>query len=495
MKKRIISLSLAFALLLVLVPSLAIPALADDAMPFNIDLKLNSDDGKYTCTLQVTNVEGIISIYRGIQYIYLLNRDKSTATVIDGTLKLHSATFNAGDKVPYSYLNGAEFSNCSFVGENPLIGIIFDETDGNPLDFARDKYEDDEAGLYTLSESAMIEIILEQFDFSSASVWAREGIAAAIAKDFVPDGLYDNYTNIITRAEFCRMAVKWLEYRTGKNIDAILAEKGVSRNPNAFTDTNDQNILAAFALGVTSGIGNNQFNPNGGFTREQAAGMILNVGKVIGMNTSNIPPSGFADMGDVSPWCVDGVNFVKANGIMQGDNNKFNPKGVYTREQSILTFNNIKETTPGVVSLINVTISETLKKGMTAAEFEQAYAIAKNIASKYAGMSRAEQLQGIYKDLRAITEVIIFSDGYTTSDPHYNDVYGFFVLNAASCAGATRAVGLCLNILDIPFEHINENQWKHQWCRVEVNGEYWICDAYGMYVGKEPAPYEHPYFE
>lgn len=50
--------------------------------------------------------------------------------------------------------------------------------------------------------------------------------------------------------------------------------------------------------------------------------------------------------------------------------------------------------------------------------------------------------------------------------PHYNDPYGYFILHTASCAGSTRATGLCLN---------------------------WICDPFGLYCGPEEAPYEHPY--
>ena len=48
-------------------------------------------------------------------------------------------------------------------------------------------------------------------------------------------------------------------------------------------------------------------------------------------------------------------------------------------------------------------------------------------------------------------------------------------------------------MLGIPYEHVNENQYSHQWCRVNLNGTYWICDAYGLYCGPEPAPYRHPY--
>lgn len=81
---------------------------------------------------------------------------------------------------------------------------------------------------------------------------------------------------------------------------------------------------------------------------------------------------------------------------------------------------------------------------------------------------------------------------YSTDEPHYNDPYGYFVSGVASCAGCARATGLCLDMLGIPYEHVNENQWSHQWCRVNMGDSYWICDAYGLYVGAEPAPYEHP---
>ena len=178
----------------------------------------------------------------------------------------------------------------------------------------------------------------------SASGWAREGITAAIAKDFVPADLQDTYTATITRAEFCRMAVKWVEAATGKTIDAILAENGKTRNPNAFTDVTNSDILAAAALGITGGTGPGTFSPNGQITREQAATMIRNTCKAIGMDTDAPPPSGFADIETASDWAVDAINFCRANGIMSGTGqDNFSPNVAYTREQSIVTFNNIKE--------------------------------------------------------------------------------------------------------------------------------------------------------
>ena len=134
---------------------------------------------------------------------------------------------------------------------------------------------------------------------------------------------------------------------------------------------------------------------------------------------------------------------------------------------------------------------KSLRKRANDAELTQAYNAAAELVTPLADLSREEQLFGVATLLRQM-----FDEGmsYSSDSPHYNDPYGYFILKTASCAGCTRATGLCLNILDIPYEHVNENQYSHQWCRVNVNGTYWICDAYGLYCGPEPAPYQHPYF-
>ena len=144
------------------------------------------------------------------------------------------------------------------------------------------------------------------------------------------------------------------------------------------------------------------------------------------------------------------------------------------------------------VPLKNLANYSSLKKKQTDVEFQQAYNVALNIVTQFKSFNRQKQLMAIAEVLR-----YLFDSGrvhYTTSEPHYNDPYGYFILGVASCAGCTRATGLCLNILGIPYEHVHENKWDHQWCRVNVNGTYWICDAFGLYCGPEPAPYKHPKF-
>ena len=183
------------------------------------------------------------------------------------------------------------------------------------------------------------------FDIGSASLWAVEGIQSAIAKGFVPADIQGTFKNVITRAEFCRMSVMWLEYALGENIEAILTKKNLSVDPSAFNDTQDEYILAAYALGVTSGTAPGKFTPDGPFTREQAATMLFNTLKAYGADMTARPDAGYSDIQTASNWAIEAINFCYANRIMVGTSENpltFSPKATYTREQAIISFDNIK---------------------------------------------------------------------------------------------------------------------------------------------------------
>jgi hypothetical protein len=177
----------------------------------------------------------------------------------------------------------------------------------------------------------------------TADRWARDGITQAIAKGFVPDDIQGNYKNVITREEFCRMAVRWLQAITGKQLDSILAERGLSRSPNPFTDTTNSDILAAYALGITGGTSPTAFSPGGRLTREQAAVMVRNTFRAAGRDVSFVAPAGLADIDRASSWAVDSINFVRNAGVMTGTGGgNFSPSRPYTRQESIVVFNNMR---------------------------------------------------------------------------------------------------------------------------------------------------------
>ncbi len=128
---------------------------------------------------------------------------------------------------------------------------------------------------------------------------------------------------------------------------------------------------------------------------------------------------------------------------------------------------------------------------MSQSELQQAYKKAEQIVTPLIGLKKKDQLMGIAVGLRTLVDS--GQVRYSMKASHYNDPYGYLVKGVASCAGCARTTGLCLNMLGIRYEHVNESMYTHQWARVKVGKNYWICDAYGMYCGPEPAVRKHPY--
>ena len=158
------------------------------------------------------------------------------------------------------------------------------------------------------------------------SSWAAEQVSAAIGANLVPTPLQTRYTQAITRAEFCALAVALYE----NVLEEIAGRK-------TFADTDDINVEKMAAIGVVTGIGNNRFAPDDTLTREQAATMLSRLGEAIGMQLYERPPV-FYDNSDISDWAFREVGQMQFAEIMGGiGNNIFSPKGNFTREQSIIT--------------------------------------------------------------------------------------------------------------------------------------------------------------
>ena len=67
---------------------------------------------------------------------------------------------------------------------------------------------------------------------------------------------------------------------------------------------------------------------------------------------------------------------------------------------------------------------------------------------------------------------------YTTDDPDYSTAYGVFIKRVYTCAGSVRALGLVLDCMGYSWEHVNENEWSHQWCELTMDGKRGWADAY-----------------
>lgn len=174
---------------------------------------------------------------------------------------------------------------------------------------------------------------------AEVSGWAREQVDSAAANGLMPDGLGNDFTVNITRAEFAALAVKLYEAMSGDTAPAP--------GDNPFSDTSEAVIIQANALGIVNGVGDGKFAPSDLVTREQAALMLSRVYTKLGGKIPEVAATTFADNGKVSSWARDAVAFMSSKEIVNGvGNNNFDPQGNASIEQAMVIalrmFENLK---------------------------------------------------------------------------------------------------------------------------------------------------------
>jgi len=161
--------------------------------------------------------------------------------------------------------------------------------------------------------------------------WAKEEMSKADEKGLIPETFAKkDATKAITRLDFAAVAVKLYEVISGKK-----AEKATS---NPFTDTNDEYVLKAYALGITKGTSETTFTPNAEITREQMATMLTRALSKAGINTEYdiTNTTRFADDNELSDWGRLSVYFMAKEEIIKGiGDNRFNGLGNAKVEEAI----------------------------------------------------------------------------------------------------------------------------------------------------------------
>ncbi|MCL1807491.1 MAG: S-layer homology domain-containing protein [Oscillospiraceae bacterium] len=178
----------------------------------------------------------------------------------------------------------------------------------------------------------------------TASPWAVDVIKTAIGYRIVPFNLQNNYSQPITRAEFCSLAVTLIETATGKRI-----------NKRHIFEDDGGNVSVQKIGGLDIVYGTdpdfNLFSPERGLSRQEAA-IILERLAQKGLNKQL--PEGDANFSDLHlTYSNDTVTAIKcmrgtSPGIMSGlPDGTFDPLGDFTREQSIQTMVRLYEWVKG----------------------------------------------------------------------------------------------------------------------------------------------------
>ena len=200
-------------------------------------------------------------------------------------------------------------------------------------------------------ESVSVYLPTGSLDYISAannvpSTWAQGEVFEADNVNIIPLALKSSYRAAITREEFCTLIMTMINKVNGvADSKALLAKLGKTYS-DSFNDTDNVDVVAANIIGIVSGRGEGVFDPNPGITRQEAAVMLANASKVLGITAGSAeqPVVEFTDITNAADWAADSIKTTTSifsstgKNVMGGvGNGMFDPLGAYTREQSILT--------------------------------------------------------------------------------------------------------------------------------------------------------------
>ncbi len=172
------------------------------------------------------------------------------------------------------------------------------------------------------------------------SDWAQDEVHEARTKGLVIVEADQNYQSNISRELFCGLVVNLVETIWGP-VTVTVA--------NPFEDADELAIIKAYQLGIVNGVSATRFAPDEFITREQIAAMMMRGARKLDQleaaSYANVPDATtvtFTDQSDISNWALEDVQIANILGIMKGvGENRINPKGNTTIEQSILLVNRL----------------------------------------------------------------------------------------------------------------------------------------------------------
>ena len=178
--------------------------------------------------------------------------------------------------------------------------------------------------------------IIEKINWSEASAWALDELNKANEKGLIPSVFSKaNLKSNITRKEFAHISVKLYELLAGKKADK--PEK------NPFTDTDDEEVLKAYNVGITEGTDKEKglFSPDKEITREQMATMITRALEKAGIDVTVdlTKVKEFTDDNEMHNWSRGPIYFMAEKEIIKGIDSKayrYGVKNNASREQAVV---------------------------------------------------------------------------------------------------------------------------------------------------------------
>jgi hypothetical protein len=170
-----------------------------------------------------------------------------------------------------------------------------------------------------------------------ASEWAKPELMLALNSGIVPNAIsMGGWQSATSRLAAAEAIVRLVEMATGQSMTQLAADRGWNLSLNRFADTTSDYATFLKYAGVSNGIGNNYYDPNGVYDRAQCVTMIGRVAeRFFGYQVRGVNP--FTDLGNAYSWAAPYVGYASYTGITNGvSSTQFNPSGVLQNQETAL---------------------------------------------------------------------------------------------------------------------------------------------------------------
>lgn len=164
---------------------------------------------------------------------------------------------------------------------------------------------------------------------NGVSSWAEDLVDRAYTLGLL-DGMTDvmnNYQGEINREQFCRLIMNTYDVAGGKRPSSVNSK---------FTDTANQEVIHANALGIVSGTSDSTFSPSNHITRQELAIMVLRLSEHFETITGLTSSLAFSDAFNVSDWAKTAVYYAQREGFLAGSDGMILPLDNLTCEQAVI---------------------------------------------------------------------------------------------------------------------------------------------------------------
>ena len=115
-------------------------------------------------------------------------------------------------------------------------------------------------------------------------------------------------------------------------------------------------------------------------------------------------------------------------------------------------------------------------RNITSEKAVQADAIAKSIANRVMNNSTYNtDLQKVSAAAETVTQYAMKEKYGADPNKYYRTPYGVSVSGNFTCAGTIRVLGRVLHFMGYEWQHVNANEWKHQWRVLVMDGKNRLC--------------------